>query len=71
MIFSKVKQDKGTEVIDFKYYAEKLYKDKEFLEAFQFITQGVANIFMSDKSTKENQHSWILWKVLKELKTLQ
>jgi len=28
MIFSKVKQDKGTEVIDFKYYAEKLYKDK-------------------------------------------
>lgn len=34
MIFKKVKQDKGTEVIDFKYYSEKLYKDKEFLEAF-------------------------------------
>ncbi len=31
MIFRKVKQDKGTDVIDFKYYSEKLYKDKEFL----------------------------------------
>jgi hypothetical protein len=28
MIFRKVKQDKGTDVIDFKYYSEKLYKDK-------------------------------------------
>lgn len=28
MIFNKVKKDRNTDEIDFKYYAEKLYKDK-------------------------------------------
>lgn len=65
MIFKKVRQDKGTDLIDFKYYSERLYKDKEFLEAFEFITQGVASIFISDRYTKkENDHSFALWKVL-------
>jgi hypothetical protein len=28
MIFDKVKKDKSSHLIDFKYYSEKLYKDK-------------------------------------------
>ena len=27
---------------------KKLYKDKEYIESFQFITQGMADIFIND-----------------------
>lgn len=29
---------------------DKLYKDKEYVESFQFITQGMADIFINDNS---------------------
>lgn len=67
-IFSKVKKETGKDEIEAKYYIETLYKDKDFVESFEFITQGMANIFISDKLTDfENDPSCVLYKVLKEL----
>ena len=70
-IFRKVKKDSKKNYIDFLYYAEKLYCDKDFTEAFEFITEGVANMFISDRiNDLQSDDSLILYKVLKEINLL-
>ena len=61
-----MRKDTKKNEINFQYYAEKLYKDKEVIEAFEFITEGVANMFIADN---END-SLTLYKVLKEIRLL-
>lgn len=42
--------------------------DKDYMESFEFITQGMANIFINDRlSQSENDASSVLLKVLREL----
>ena len=50
-VFAKVKAEINTDYIDFKYYAEKLFFDKDFTETFEFITEGVANMFITGKTS--------------------
>lgn len=65
-IFNKVKRETGSDDIDAKYYMEKLYKDKDFMESFEFITQGMANIFITDKITdSDSDPAAVLYKTLK------
>lgn len=67
-IYSKVKKETKKSTIDFGYYSEKMYSDKEFMEAFEFIAEGVANVFISG-NFKQND-SMLLFKVLSKIKKI-
>lgn len=65
-IFRRVQRDTKKNEINFQYYAEKLYRDKDFTEAFEFITEGVANMFISNRiKDLHSDDSCILHQVLK------
>lgn len=66
-VFGKVHKDTGKDYIDFRYYAENLFFDKDFTEAFEFITEGVANMFITGKTSSENS---VLYKVIREIKRI-
>ena len=47
---------------------DKLYKDKEYVESFQFITQGMADIFINDNSQiYQNNPEAMLYRVIKQV----
>ena len=66
-VFEKVHRDTKKDYIDFRYYAEKLFSDRDFTEAFEFITEGVGNMFITNKNTDE---AMILYKVIRTIKQL-
>lgn len=67
-VFSKVKKETGKNYIDFAYYAEKIFFDQEFIDAFEFITEGVANMFIAGQKFGEDSN--ILYKVLKSIRQI-
>ena len=70
-LFNKVTRESGKAEINIKYYVEKLYKDKDYMEAFQFITQGMADIFINDQEIYETNPEVVLYRVLRELKEIK
>lgn len=48
-------QIKGDENVDFNYYYKYIYRDNQFISAFEFITQGVANFFITKTATEKEE----------------
>jgi hypothetical protein len=70
-LFHKVKKETGKDEINIKYYIEKLYKDKDYMESFEFITQGMADIFINDREIYDTNPETVLYKILKEIKDIK
>ena len=52
-IFAKVEERKGSQDVGFDYYYKYIYKDNQFISAFEFITRGVANFFITKTATEK------------------
>jgi hypothetical protein len=52
-LFAHVPLTPGKEKeVTFDYYYKHIYKDNQFISAFDFITQGVANFFINKTTEK-------------------
>lgn len=53
-LFANVPVDRDKEqVVTFDYYHKYIYRDNQFVSAFDFITQGVADFFVHKTTEKE------------------
>ena len=48
-----------------------MYKDKDYMESFEFITQGMADIFISDRESNDTNPETVLYKILKEVRDIK
>ena len=70
-LFNRLLKETGRHDINIKYYTEHLYNDKDFLESFEFITRGIASIFVQDQEFFNAHPDAMLYQIIQQLRALQ